>query len=144
LADASRFFLFYYLRCSYQDGLEDMRIVLADDQIEVRSALRVLLEHHSGLQVVGEAMDPEELEQQLTAAQPDLLLLDWEMLGVRANEILSNLQDHYPRLRIIVMSGQPGVRWVALAAGADAFVSKGNPPDQLLDTLEKVIGATGE
>lgn len=115
-----------------------MRIVLADSQVDVRSALRVLLKHHTGMQVVGEAMDAESLAEQLDATRPDLLLLAWEVLGTHARQALSDLRSRYPDLRLIVMSGQPEVRHLAMAAGADAFVSKGSPPEQLLEALKKV------
>jgi DNA-binding NarL/FixJ family response regulator len=39
---------------------------------------------------------------------------------------------------MIVMSGQPEVRRAALAAGADAFISKTDPPDQLLAALKEL------
>jgi DNA-binding NarL/FixJ family response regulator len=39
---------------------------------------------------------------------------------------------------VIVMSGQPEVRRAALAVGADAFISKTDPPDQLLAALKEV------
>jgi len=51
--------------------------------------------------------------------------------------MLPALRARYPRLPVIVMCGQPEVRRAALAAGADAFISKTDPPDQLLAALEE-------
>ena len=61
-----------------------MRVLLADDQVKVRFALRVLLERQPDVAVVGEASDARELVDQLAATRPDALLLDWELPGLAA------------------------------------------------------------
>jgi DNA-binding NarL/FixJ family response regulator len=115
-----------------------MRVLLADDQTRVRSALRLLLEQEQGISVVGEAAEVENLLVQVEATQPDLVLLDWELPGLRTDDWLSTLRTLCPRLKVIALSGQPEARRAALAAGADAFVSKGDPPERLLTTLYAV------
>jgi DNA-binding NarL/FixJ family response regulator len=117
---------------------KDMRVFIVDDLAQVRSALHKLLKHRLNVQVVGEAVDTHSLWTELEAARPDLLLLDWSALGSRPDEILPTLRARYPHLAVIVMSGQPEVRRAALAVGADAFISKTDPPDQLLAALEEV------
>ena len=119
-----------------------MRVFLADDQPKVRSALRLLLEQERGLCVVGEAAEAEDLLAQIKATRPDLMLLDWELPGLAlANSVGSEkhlllaLHAHCPDLRVVALSGQLEARQAALAAGADAFVSKGDPPERLLTTL---------
>ena len=123
-----------------------MRIFLADDQARVRSALRLLLEHEPGLRVVGETDKVDGLLAQLKAVKPDLILLDWELPDPSVayaspdpgRRILSVLRSHYPYLQVIALSGRPEARQAALAAGADAFVSKGDPPERLLSTLRTI------
>ncbi len=115
-----------------------MRIFLVDDQVQVRLALRRLLKHRLNMQVVGEAVDTRSLWLELEIACPDLLLVDWSVLGPCPTEILPALRARYPHLRVIVLSGKPEVRQAALAAGADAFVSKTDPPDQLLAILKEL------
>lgn len=119
-----------------------MRILLADDQPSVRLALRLVLRYRWDMQLVGEATDSETLATVLDAAQADLLLLDWGIFGREAAEALPALRARYPALKVIVMSGQFGARRAALAAGADAFVSKGEPPDRLWTALKEVGGNT--
>jgi DNA-binding NarL/FixJ family response regulator len=113
-----------------------MRVLLADDQTKVRSALRLLLEQEPGLSVVGEAAEAEDLLAQVETTQPDLVLLDWELPGLRTDDRLSVLRALCPQLKVIALSGQPEARRAALSAGADAFVSKGEPPEQLLAAVE--------
>ena len=112
-----------------------MHILLADDRPKVRFALRVLLEQQPGLKVVGEAADAEALLALAKEACPDLVLLGWEWPGLRAGDLLSALREVCPDLFVIALSGRPEARRAALAAGADAFVSKTDLPERLLAAI---------
>ena len=112
-----------------------MRVLLADDRARVRWALRVLLEQQPGVHIVGEAVDAEGLLAQAEAGRPDLVLLDWDLPGLHADGALSAWRTICPGSYVIALSGRPEARQAALAAGADAFVSKGDPPDRLLAAI---------
>jgi DNA-binding NarL/FixJ family response regulator len=112
-----------------------MRVLLADDQAKVRSALRLLLEQQPDLKVLGEAVDAQGLLDWVSAVCPDVVLLDWELPGLQRSDALSILRARCPHLKVIALSGQPEARQAALAGGADAFVSKGDFPERLLTTL---------
>ncbi len=100
--------------------------------------------------VVGEVAKAEVLLAQVEATQPDVALLDWELPGLQdANppkgsvpRLLSELRACCPRLRVIALSGWPEARQVALKAGADAFVSKGDSAEHLLQTLRAMTERT--
>jgi DNA-binding NarL/FixJ family response regulator len=111
-----------------------MHILLADNQVAVRSALRFLLEQEPGMCLVGEAAEAEELLAQDAATQPDLVLLDWELPGSQPADLLAALRIRRSMI-VIALSGRPEARQAALNAGVDAFVSKGEPPERLLATL---------
>jgi DNA-binding NarL/FixJ family response regulator len=120
-----------------------MRILLADAQAKVRFALRVLLERQPGLEVVGEAASVEELLARMTDSCPDVVLLDWNLAGPAVTSLMLALRRDCPDAGIIVLSGRPETREAALAAGADAFVSKGNPPEHLLAAITRCCQAGG-
>jgi DNA-binding NarL/FixJ family response regulator len=113
-----------------------MRVLLADDQMKVRSALRLLLEQEPGLSVVGEAAEAEDLLAQVRTEYPDLVLLDWELPDQGGAATLAGLRAARPGPMVIALSGRPEARRAALAAGADAFVSKGDPPERLLAAVD--------
>ncbi|MHB0875684.1 MAG: response regulator [Anaerolineae bacterium] len=116
-----------------------MRVLLADDDGQVCSALRLLLEQVPGVVVVGEARDAESLALEMMAAAPDAVLLDWELPGLSPGPHLAALKaDGNPRL--VVLSSRPEAQKAALKAGADAFVSKGDPPETLLAALGAARG----
>ena len=112
-----------------------MRVLLADDQFEVRWALRVLLQEEAHLFLVGEVIKTQELVRQAQRTQADLILLDWELPGRPTAAILTALHALPCHPKVIALSGRPEAQRAALAAGVDAFVSKGDPPDQLLGVL---------
>ena len=112
-----------------------MRVLLADDQVHIRSALQMILKREQGMTVVGEVSEAKELVDQIVSTHPDLVLLDWELPGLPAIGSLAGLQRICPNLLVIILSERPEVQREALAAGADAFVSKVDSPEQLLATL---------
>lgn len=114
-----------------------MLILLADDQPKVRLGLRVLLERQSGFTIVEETDNAGDLLSKAQATHPDLILLGWELPGLDTDDALSTLRQICPKPVVIALSGRPEARRAALKAGADAFVSKADPPERLLTTINR-------
>ena len=114
-----------------------MRIVLADDQSKVLFALHILLERHPEFIIAGEASNANELLQLLSETKPDLIVLDWRLPGLKRIGCLSAIRACRPELVIIALSSRPELSQAALDAGADAFVSKIDPPERLIGTIER-------
>ena len=121
-------------------GDESMRVLLADDQVWLRSALRLLLEQERNIEVVGEAIDAQALLAAAGQLHPDLILLDWELPGLKTNEarlrLMAALRALHPRLYIVALSGSDNMQSAWLFMGADACVSKAEPPEHLLAALQ--------
>lgn len=116
-----------------------MRVLLADAHRNVRWALRTALTEEPELTVVGEVSDADQLLSQARALHPDLILLEWELPGLSGEELLADLGSLNHGSRVMVLSGRPEVRQAALAAGAEAFVSKAESPHQLLAALHRLV-----
>jgi DNA-binding NarL/FixJ family response regulator len=112
-----------------------MRVLIADDETQVRSALRLHLEEGAGVTVVGEADNSNDLLAKVEVSRPDLLLLDWELPPSGGKAALRALQAGWPELAVLVLSGRPEVRSEALAAGAAAFISKADSPEHLIAAI---------
>ena len=112
-----------------------MRILLADDQSRVRFALRTLLAMQPELKVVAEAVTVAELLEMAETTLPDLALVDWELPGLAMSAVIPVLKRLSPETWIVVLSGLPEATHAALAAGADGFASKSQPPEMLLDQI---------
>jgi two-component system response regulator DesR len=114
-----------------------IRVIIADDQPKVRFALRVLLESQPDMEIVGEVDEACELLAQVTKASPSVVIMDWLLPGLPAIGSIASLRDVCPNIFIVALSGRPELGQEALRDGADAFVSKIDPPDRLLAALDQ-------
>lgn len=115
-----------------------MRILLADDNPGLRSALRLLLETRLEFELIVEARNMEHVLAQVEDSRPDCIILDWELPGRPTRERVSVLRTLVPHLKVIAFSARPESKRRALSAGADAFVSKNEPPGMILDKIQKI------
>jgi DNA-binding NarL/FixJ family response regulator len=114
------------------------RVVIADDDADMRRLLGTALRRDGRFDVVGEAADGEEAIDLAARLQPDLVLLDLGMPGCGGLEALPLLRPAAPDARIVVVSGFPGDRLEAetRAVGAVGYVEKGlSPKRTVLDVL---------
>ena len=116
-----------------------MRVLLADAHPEVRWALRPVIREEPGLALAGEVSDSEHLLEQAQELKPDLIVLEWELPGQPGAELLADLGTLNHGSWVIVLSSKPEAKQAALAAGANAFVSKANGPEELLAALRELI-----
>jgi DNA-binding NarL/FixJ family response regulator len=121
-----------------------MRVLLADDQPSVRSALNLILEQQTDMPVAGDVTDADSLLKWLTANQADVLLLDWELPGISGKQLITILRSVAPAMKIIAMDSSPQTKQAALTGGADDFVSKGEPPEILISVLENIKIKSGQ
>ena len=115
-----------------------MRLFIADADQELRVGLQLRLHQEPGMLVVGIADQANGLLAQIAASQPDVLLLDWLLPGRPARDVVADLHALERRPEIIVLSVRPEVESAAMAAGADAFVTKAAPPDRLVTILRSM------
>jgi len=115
-----------------------VRLFIADADSDVRLGVQMLVNQQPGMNVVGIATRSDGMVQQITATKPDVLLLNWDLPGQHVAERMAHLRSLMPRLKVVVLSVRPDARSPALAAGADAFVNMGMPPDELLNALRDV------
>ena len=121
-----------------------IRVVTADDQPLVRSALRLILEGDPELTVLGEAADGQGALDAARRLRPDIILLDLHMPGrdgVWASERISELA---PDVKVLVLTAFDTDRLVAsaLRAGAVGFLLKDSSPEQILEAVR--TAADGE
>jgi len=115
-----------------------IRILVADDEPLVRSALRLMFGTEPSMYVVAEAADRESLIAKLARHLIHILLLDWELPDLRPIELVQELHKEYPCLKVVALSTRPESHAEALVTGVDVFVSKGDAPDALLAALRSL------
>lgn len=115
-----------------------MRILLAVGQIEISSALKLLLEEVPEFAVVGEAANSGNLLELSKKIQPDLVILDYRLPIKELASLLSTLRERNTSIKTVVLSVRIKVREAVLESGADAFVSESDSPKRLLAALCKI------
>lgn len=117
-----------------------IRILIADDHPIVRRGLKQILAEEPDLTVQGEAQNGQEVLEQLREREWDVLVLDINMPRVSGLEVLKEVKDRWPDLRVLVMSihseEQFGVR--SLKAGAAGYLTKESAPEELVKAIRKV------
>jgi DNA-binding response OmpR family regulator len=111
-----------------------IRILIADHDSAARKALTSLLQRRLESNKIIEVENIETLIPQLADIPPDLLVLDWRLLGSPAPEICELIQRAYPLLMIILLSVDADDGVAARETGA-TFIHKGASPDELIAIL---------
>ena len=114
---------------------ERCKVLIADDSDRARNGLRALLTMRQEIEVVGEAADGREAVQMVRECQPDVVLMDVRMPQTDGLEATRRIKAHWPRVRVVVVSMYTTHGTQALAAGADRFLSKGCPVEELLEAI---------
>ena len=129
---------------------QPMRILIADDDRHARAGLRALLGTYPACEIVGEAVNGQDAIEQIERCRPDAVLLDVWMPVLDGLEAARMIKERRPEVAIVVLSMDSGQRAAALAAGAAAFISKADGPEQVVQTLHALraqsgpdVGATG-
>ena len=120
-----------------------LRVLIADRADHVRSAVRLVLCQDPAVIVVGESADTESVLSDARDSRPDLVLIEWELPGQKDSFVVASLKAEWPGLAVIATSARCEARSAALAAGADEFVSKLEPPERLLEAVRECITAGG-
>lgn len=112
-------------------------IVLADDHRVVRQGLRLLLDGDGRFDVVGEAGDLASTLELVSAARPQVLVLDLNLRGESGLEIIPEVRATSPQTQIVVLTMQedPAFARAALGAGAIGYVLKDAADDELMDAI---------
>jgi DNA-binding NarL/FixJ family response regulator len=121
-----------------------IRTLLVDDQRLVRAGLRLLCENTADIEVVGEAENGHEAVRLVARLTPDVVLMDLRMPGVDGITATGRIAAAHPNARVLVLTtfDDDEHLYPALAAGAQGFLGKDAPPEQLLDAIRRT--AAGE
>ncbi|GAB4329612.1 MAG: hypothetical protein Kow00117_15540 [Phototrophicales bacterium] len=118
-----------------------IRVILADDHTLLRKSLANLLEMHEEFVVIAEAGDGESALQQTLSILPDILLLDLNMPVKTGLEILPQIREEAPDVKVLVLTGREEDAYIirALRAGAHGYMLKSTDEKELVDGIRKVM-----
>ena len=124
-----------------------IRILIVDDQDDMRAGIRAMLQVDADLLVVGDLSDALQVPAFLRDHAVDVILMDIRMPGIDGVEATRRIRkDHPPQsLRVIVLTtfDQDEIVLAALRAGANGFLSKTVSPDELVAGITEVARGGG-
>jgi len=115
------------------------RILIVDDSHSFCKGMRALLEIQPDMKVVGEAPSGPQGMEMVDELRPDLVLLDAQMPGMTGVEVATQIKCCWPQTKVILMTMYADYRTKAIEAGADAFVTKGIPPENTLSLIRGIV-----
>jgi len=120
-------------------------VLLVDDHVAVRQALRMMLEAEADVTVVGEASGGVEGVEAAGRLQPDVAIIDLAMPGMGGLAAIPELRRAAPRMAILVFTMHHNTAYVheAMRAGARGYVLKSAPKEELLAAIRALTAGGG-
>ena len=122
--------------------MPSIRLLLVDDNADLRFLVRAAVESRGGFEVVGEADNGRDGVEQARELQPDVVLLDLDMPSMGGLEALPLVREAAPDSKVVVLSSfrREDYEGQVRAGGATGFLEKGITARRLVDELLAVTG----
>ena len=119
---------------------EAIKILIVDDHPIVRDGLVAILGTQADMNVVGQADSGEEALRRFSQLDPDVILLDLEMPGMDGLQVIKQLRQLQPVVKIVVFTAFDTDERIlsALQAGAKGYLLKGVPRSELFNAIRVV------
>lgn len=119
---------------------EAKKILIADDHAIFREGLKQIIAKTVDMVVADEACDGQEVLCKVRENDYDIVLLDISMPGRNGLDVLAEIKNLRPKLPVLILSMHPEEQYAvrAFKAGASGYLTKGNPPQELIKALQKV------
>ena len=118
--------------------MQKCRVLLVDDHVPVRAALRRLLAHYHDVRIVGEASDGQQAIELVASCQPDVILMDINMPRMNGIEATALIKKSWKEAIIVGICAveDPDNMDAILNAGAVAVIQKHQLND-LYSTIQR-------
>jgi YesN/AraC family two-component response regulator len=117
---------------------KDLRILIVDDNRRARNGLSAYISTQEGLKVICEASNGEDALARIESQIPDLVLMDIQMPvmdGLSATQII---KKRWPHVKVIILTIYTEYESQAEQAGADAFLIKGGPMEEMTAIIRSI------
>jgi two-component system response regulator NreC len=117
-----------------------IRILIVDDHAVLRQALRLLLDAHQEVEVIGDVSNGREAVETVEKLMPDVVLMDIVMQGLNGIEATRQIRKRAPKTRVLILTGymEDDHIMAALRAGASGYVVKKSDVTELLLGIQAV------
>ena len=118
---------------------QPIRILIADDHPVFRFGLRALLESQTDMLVLEEVESGEQAVQMVKSLEPDLVLMDVNMVGLNGIEATRQITTTTPDTAVLIITMfDDDTVFTAMQAGARGYLLKGAQGDETLRAIRAV------
>jgi DNA-binding NarL/FixJ family response regulator len=123
------------------EGEDLIRVVIADDDADIRALLAAIVEREPSMELAGTAADTDEAVRVTTEAEPNVVILDWMMPGGGGSKAAADISAQLPSTRIVgITAGDATMASYDMGThGAVAFLQKGFSSDELIETIRSAM-----
>jgi DNA-binding NarL/FixJ family response regulator len=116
-----------------------IKVVLYEDNPQLREGLSMLLNGSDGFEVVGAFKNCNNAVDEVAALQPDVILMDIDMPGTNGIQGLKNIREHNTEVKILMLTVFDDNKYVfeAIKNGANGYILKKTPPAKLLEYIQE-------
>lgn len=114
-----------------------IKILIADDMIELRSNIRRMLSSYDNIKIVGEAGDGESTIEQIKQLKPHIVLLDINLPKIDGLKVTEIITKEFPQVLVIIISVQGELEYLrrAMKAGAKDYLTKPFSANELIESI---------
>jgi len=117
---------------------DPMNIMLVEDNLQARRALAAYLSLQVGIRITAEASNGLEAINEIKSHPPDIVIMDMQMPVMDGLEATKIIKKRWPKVKVVVLTMYQNYQSEALSAGADAFLVKDCPVEELISAVNTV------
>jgi two-component system invasion response regulator UvrY len=117
-----------------------IKVFIADDHSLIREGFKKILKDEIDIEIVGEAANARDTMNFVMKNSVDILILDINLPDKSGLDLLKELREFKPDLRILILSMHPEDRFAmrVLRAGAYGYITKESAGEKLVTAIRKV------
>jgi len=112
-----------------------IKVLIVDDSAAARDGLNSILSPHTDIEILGKAVDGQDAITKVNDLHPDMILMDTRMPVMGGVEATRRIKECFPEIKILMLTVHTSYIEEAIAAGADGYLRKDCPRDELLQTM---------
>ena len=114
-------------------------MIIAVSNTDLRLSLDLMFREEPGLNVLGTATTPESMLRLIGAEESAILLLEWRLCKGPVEDVLKEIKEKYPGLKIILLGNRTSQVQLDSHFGADAYLQIGGAPQILRSTIKELV-----
>ena len=119
--------------------MKKSNVIIAVRDTDLRLSLDLMLRDEPYLNVLGTATTPDSTLGLIHAESPALVLLEWRMCDRPIEDVLKEIRESHPELKIILLGNRTSQKQLTHHFGADSFLRIGGAPESLRSTIKQLI-----